>query len=112
VTSFAKANQTVLASQKYVFGKGGLGFNPNNKKISVSNHFHVSLKKQLIDLSKQRIVLCFYCMKMGHSVRFCRVRKFFVPRGVLKWVPKNFKDPNVPVNAHGPKFKRRRNLAP
>ena len=31
--------ETVLASQKCVFGKAGLGFNPNNKNKSVSKPF-------------------------------------------------------------------------
>jgi len=26
-------------------------------------------------------------MKRGHTVIFCGVRKFFIPKGVLKWVP-------------------------
>ena len=50
-------------------------------------------------------------MKKGHSVRLCKLRKFSVPMGVLKWNPKNSKVPNVPVNAHGPKFVRGPNLA-
>jgi len=49
-------------------------------------------------------------MKRGDIVRFCRVRRFSVPRGVLKWVPKIFKVPNVPANAYGPKFIQGPNL--
>jgi len=45
-------------------------------------------------------------MKRGHSVRFCRVRNLYVPRGVLKWVPKNSKVLNDLVNVQGLKFKR------
>jgi len=53
-------------------------------------------------------------MKKGYSVRFCRVRKFYVPKGVLKWVPKNPKNSksyNESINANGPKFVRGSNLA-
>jgi len=98
--------ETILASQKCVFGKAGLGFNPHNKKRYVSKPFSRFFEKQLIELSKQPVVSCFYCMKKGHYVRFYRVRNFSVPRGVLKWVPKNSKVPNDPINSHGPKFKR------
>ena len=44
-------------------------------------------------------------MKNDHTVRFCRVRRFFVPKGILKWVPK------APTNIIGPKFIREPNLA-
>ena len=38
--SKGKSNfETVLASQKYVFGKSGLGFNPQNKKNGISKPF-------------------------------------------------------------------------
>ena len=43
-------------------------------------------------------------MKRGHYVRFCKIRNFFVPKGVLKWVPKISQDLNVSTNTHGPKF--------
>jgi len=43
-------------------------------------------------------------MKRGHSVRYCKIQKTSLPKGILKWVPKNSKVPNVPTNTHGPKF--------
>ena len=49
-------------------------------------------------------------MKNGHFVRFCRVKKFFVPNGILIGVPKNSKDSNDRINANGPKFVRGLNL--
>jgi len=45
-------------------------------------------------------LICFYCMKKGHSVRNCRIRKFDVPKGLVRWVPKNI------TNICGPKFNR------
>jgi len=45
-------------------------------------------------------------MKNGHSVRFYKIRKFCVPNGVMKWVPKNPKASNDPIKANGPKFVR------
>ena len=83
--------ETLFASQKCVFSKSGLGFNPHSKKRSVAKPFSSFFEKQPIEFSKQPVVSCFYCMKKGHSVRFCRVRKFSIPRGVLKWVPKNLR---------------------
>jgi len=50
-------------------------------------------------------------MEKGHSVRFCKIRKFFVSKGILKWVPKNSKDSNDPINANRPEFVREPNLA-
>ena len=50
-------------------------------------------------------------MKKGHSVRFCKIRKVYVPKGILKWVPKILKVPKLATNTHGPKFIRGQNLA-
>ena len=49
-------------------------------------------------------------MRKGHFVRFNKVRKVFVPRGILKWVPKNHKGSYNEFNSNGPKFKKRPNL--
>jgi len=38
-------------------------------------------------------------MKRGNTIRFCRVRRFSVPKGILKWVPKVSK---VPINIIDP----------
>jgi len=43
-------------------------------------------------------------MKMGHIVKFCRVRRFSFSKGILKWVSKG------PNNIIGPKFIRGPNL--
>jgi len=50
-------------------------------------------------------------MKKGHSVRFYKIRKAFIPKGILKWVPKILKVPKVVTNIIGPKFIRGTNLA-
>jgi len=41
---------------------------------------------------------CFYCMRKGHSVKNCKIRKFDVPKGLVRWVPKSTS------NTVGPKF--------
>ena len=86
--------ESVLASQNCAFGKAGLGFNPQNKQDRFSKSFSKMPEKQPIGPSKQLIVTCFYCMKRGHSVRFCKIRKFSVSRGYMKWIPKECEVPN------------------
>ena len=67
--SKGKSNfENVLASQNCVFGRFGLGFNPQNKQDNFSKNFSKLSVKQLIVKSKQPVVTCFYCMKKGHSV--------------------------------------------
>jgi len=102
--------ENVLASQKCVFGKYGLGFNSQSKNNGISNLFSTIVEKQSIEKSKQLVVSCFYCMRKAHSVRFCKVRKVFVPRGILKWVPQNLKGSYNQFNSNGPKFKKGPNL--
>jgi len=103
--------ESVLASQKCVFGKVGLGFNPNSKNKYVSKPLSSFFEKQLVVLSKQLVEICFYCMKKGQTVRFCRVRRFSNPKGILKGVPKVLKVPKAPTNIIRPKFIRGTNLA-
>ena len=107
--SKGKSNfEILLASQNCVFGKYELGFNPHSKKSGVSKPYSTIKQKQPIKNLKQAVVSCFYRMKKGHSVRFCKIRNFFVPNCVMKRIPK---DPNDSVNANGPKFVRGPNLA-
>jgi len=92
--SKGKSNfEIVLSSKKCVFGKSSLGFNPQSKKSGISKPFSTFFYKQSIEKSKQPVVSCFYCMKNGSFCRFCKVRKFYVPKGILKWVSKNSNDP-------------------
>ena len=87
--------ESVLASQSCVFRKSGLGFNPQSKNNGCLKPFSIITENQPIEKSKQPVVCCFYCMRKGHFVRFCKIRKVSVPKGILKWVPKN---PKVPSN--------------
>jgi len=92
------------------FGKSGLGFNPKSKNSGILKPFSTIAEKQPIEKSKQSVVSCFYCMRKGYFVRYCRIQKNSVPKGILKWVPKNSKVPNVPINTHGLKFIKGPNL--
>ena len=110
--SKGKSNlKNVLASQSCVFGKSGLGFKPQSKNSGCLKSFSIITKNQSIEKLKQLVVCCFYCMRKDLFVRFCRIRKFFVPKGILKWVPENPKVPNNQINIHGPKFIRGPDLA-
>jgi len=106
--SKGKSNfENVLASQNCVFGKAGLGFNPQNK---FSNSFSKVPEKKPIEKSKQPVVTCFYCMKRGHSIRFCKLRKYFVPKSIMRWIPKNSEVPSDECKSRGPTFVRGPNL--
>jgi len=109
--SKGKSNfENVLTSQNCVFGRAVLGFNPQNKQDKFSNNFSKQPVKQPIVKSKQPIVTCFYCMKKGHYVRFYKIRKFSVPRGFMKWIPKGCEVSNHKYKPNGPTFVRRQNL--
>ena len=109
--SKGKSNfETVLASQKYVFGKSGLGFNPQSKKNGISKPFSKVSEKQPIKKSKQLVVTCFYCMKRGHSVKLCKIRKYYVPKGIMRWIPNGSEVPSDKCNTKGPTFVRGLNL--
>jgi len=71
--TIGKSNfEDVLASQKCVFGKVGLGFYPQSKGYGISKPFSTVPEKLSVKRSIQSVGTCFYCMKKGHSVRFWR----------------------------------------
>jgi len=49
-------------------------------------------------------------MKRGHSVRFYKIRKYYVPKGILKWIPKSCVVSNDKDESKGPTFVRRPDL--
>jgi len=103
--SKGKSNfENALASQNCVFRRAKLGFNPQNKQDKFLNNFPKIVK------SKQSVVTCFYCMKKWHSVRFCKIRKFSVPKGFMKWIPKGCEVSNDKSKPNGPTFVRGPNL--
>jgi len=87
-----------------------LGFNPQSKKSGILKPFSKVLEKQPIEKSKQSVVTCFYCMKRCHSVRFCKITKYSVPKGIMRWIPKGSEVPSDKCNAKGPTFVRGPNL--
>ena len=75
-----------------------------------SKSFSKIPEKESIGPSKQLIVTCFYCMKRGHSVRFCKIRKYAFPKRLMKWIPKGNKALFDKYNPDGPTFTRGPNL--
>jgi len=58
VDKFSKGQsnlEIVINSQNCVFGKAGLGFNPNSKNMSVSKSFCSFFETQPVVLSKQPV---------------------------------------------------------
>jgi len=102
--------EDVLASQNCVFGKAGLGFYPQSKGNEISKPFSTAPEKQSVKRLIQPVVTCFYCMKKGHSVRYCRFRKSLVPKGIFKWIPRCFDGSKEKSNTEGPKFFKGSNL--
>jgi len=86
----------ILGFQNCVFEKAGIGyqigFQGKEKKY---NSFFKTDEQQF-----SSPMTCFYCMRKGHSMRNCRVRKFYVPKGLVRWVLKNI------TNTCGPRFNR------
>ena len=91
----------LLGSQDCVFNKAGIGFQegfPKKVKKFSSFFYHGST-------SYSSPVTCFYCLERGHTVRRCRTRLYYLPKGLVKWVPKGT------VNMNGPKINRGPTLA-
>lgn len=103
--TIGKSNfEDVLASQNCVFGKSGSGFYPQSKGNGISKPFSSVPEKQSVKRSIQPVVTNFNCMKKGHSVRFCKFRKSFVPKGIFKWIPRCFDGSKDKSNTKGSKF--------
>jgi len=51
-------------------------------------------------------------MKRDHSVRFFKIKKYSVPKGILEWIPKGYCEvSNDKDKSKGPTFVRGPNLA-
>jgi len=95
LSNFTKGREnleTLLGSQNVVFNTNGLGYNPgiknNVKKLS---SFFVPSKigfSSFNNSNTMHTASCFYCMKSGHISRTCKARRYLVPKGLAKWLPK------------------------
>ena len=102
--------EDVLASQNCVFGKDDLGFYPQSKGNGISKPFSLVPEKQPTKRSIQSVFTCFYYIKKGHSVRFCKFRKSLVPKGIFKWIPRCFDGSKDKSNTKVLKFFKGSNL--
>jgi len=96
--------EDVLDSQKCVFGKASLEFYPQSKGKNITKPFSNFPEKQSVKMSFQPVVTCFYCMKKGHFVKYCRFCKSLVPKGIYKWIPRSIGNTKDKSNTEGPKF--------
>jgi len=76
--------EVVLGSQNCVFGKAGLGYTPIHEK-KAKKFFSFFSKSEP---NAMPFISCNYCMKKGHILKNCHVRKYDVPKGIMKWIPK------------------------
>ena len=75
--------EAVLGSQNWVFGKAKLGYNPSFQKKT--KKFSSFISKSMP--SDMPFISCNYCMQKGH-VKNLHARKYDVPKGIMKWIPK------------------------
>ena len=80
-----KANlEAVLGSQNCAFRKVRLGYTPiHEKKTKKCSSFFSKSEPNAMPF-----ISCNYCMKNGHVLKNCHVRKYDVPKGFMKWIPK------------------------
>ena len=77
----------------FFFNKNGLGYNPgrkNNVKRLFSSFF-VPARTGYSSFSSSKLMFvptCFYCMKFGHTSRTCKYKNYLVPKGLVKWLPR------------------------
>jgi len=74
----------ILGSQNCVFEKADIGYQIGfqGKQRKYNSFFKTNEQKFSSPLT------CFYCMRKGHSVRNYEIRKFDMPKGLVRWVPK------------------------
>ena len=95
LSNFTKGREnleSLLGSQNVVFNKNGIGYNPGNvTNVKKFSSFFVPAKSIFSSFNSGKMashVTCFYCMKSGHTSRSCIARKYFVPKNLAKWLPK------------------------
>ena len=80
------------------------------KKNKITKPFSNFLEKQSVKISFQPVVTCYYFMKKGHFVRYCRFRKSLIPKGIYKWIPRCIANSKDKFHTEGPKFFKGSNL--
>jgi len=83
--SMGKDNlEALLSSQNCAYDRVSIGYKLvfQNKVKQFKNLF--SFKKS----NTSPFTTCFYCMRNGHTIKNDKIRKFDVPKGLFKWMPK------------------------
>ena len=84
--------ETLVGSQNAIFNKNGLGYNPGIKSnVKKMSSFFVPSKIGFSSFNSSNTMhttSCFYCMKSGHISRTSKARRYLVPKGLAKWLPK------------------------
>ena len=95
LSNFTKGREnleTLLGSQNVVFNKNAIGYNPGRKNnVKNLSRFFVLARTSFSSFSSLKskfIPSCFYCMKSGHTSRTCKFKNYLVPKGLVKWLPK------------------------
>ena len=78
--------------------------------MSFQSLFQNCQKNNRLKNQNNQLLHVFIALKRRYSVRFCNIRKYFVPKGVMRWIPKNSEIPHDKVNVKGPTFVREPNL--
>ena len=79
--------EVVLGFQNCDSGKARHGCNPIlEKKVKKFSSFFSKSEPNAMPF-----ISCNYCMKKGHVLKNCYARKYDVPRGLMKWIPKGFR---------------------
>jgi len=79
--------EAVLSSQNCVFWKVELLYTPiHEKKAKKLSSFFSNSEPNVMPF-----ISCNYCMKKGHVLKNCHVRKYDVPKGFMKWIPKGYR---------------------
>ena len=95
LSNFTKGREnleTLHGSEIFFFNKNDLGYNPGTKNnVKKLSSLFVPSKTSFSSFNSSNtmhIASCFYCMKSGHISRTCKARRYLVPKGLAKWLPK------------------------
>ena len=76
--------EAVIGSQNCVLGKAGLGYTPiHEKKAKKFSSFFSKSEPNVMPF-----ISCNYYMKKHYVLKNCYARKYEVPKGFMKWIPK------------------------
>jgi len=101
--SKGKSNfETVLASQKCIFGKSSLGFNPQSKKNGISKPFLKVPKKQPIENRNNRLLHVFIALREVTQLDYVKLGNILFLKASLDGFPKILKFPMINVNQKEP----------